>query len=124
VSGGTFNIGNQQAGAIFQAAGDQTIHHGEGAMSVEALNAVSELRTLVEAGALRSGDKRDALKALDRVETELRDDAPEKSRVADNLQRLARLLDGAGALAGATNALRGLATWLGPLGVGLLRMLT
>ncbi len=123
MSGGTFNIASQQAGAIFQAAGDQTIHHGEGTMTVDVLGAVSDLRGAVEASDLRRGDRRDALRALDEVEAELRRPSPEKERVAGKLHRTAALLKEAGGLAGAANALQQLARWLGPVGVGLLGVL-
>jgi hypothetical protein len=123
VSGGTFNIGSQQAGAIFQSGGDQSIHHGEGTMSIDTLNAVSQLRGAVEAAALTSGDRRGAHEALDEVDSELRKDVPEKSSIARHLERMTDLLARAGGLAGATNALQCLAKWLGPAGAGLLGML-
>ncbi len=115
---GDFNIGSQQAGVINQAAGDQTIHHGEGTMSIEPLRAVSELRAIVEAAGLRPDDRRDALETLDGAETALRDGASETSCVEGNLKRLARVLEETGDLTAATDALRGLGTRLGAAGLG------
>lgn len=91
-------------------------------MSVDALAAVTQLRDVVQAAPLAPADKRDALQALGEADEELRKQAPEKSLIARNLTRVADVLDRAGGLAAATNALQALAKWLGPVGIGLLGM--
>lgn len=121
--GGTFNIGSQQAGAIYQAAGDQVIHHGEGTLHVGALNAVADLRSAVEAANLSAADRETAARSLDVVEEELKREEPDKGRIAGALEWITGTLTAAGALVTAVQPLAGLAGWLGAAGVGLVKML-
>jgi hypothetical protein len=121
--GGTFNIGSQQAGAIYQSAGDQVIHHGEGTLHVGVLNAVADLRSAVEAANLAPADRETAARSLDAVEEELKKEEPDKGRIAGALEWVTGALTTAGALATAIQPLTGLAGWLGAAGVGLVKML-
>ena len=121
--GGTFNIGSQQAGAIYQAAGDQVVHHGEGTLTAGVLNAVSDLRNAVAAADLPPAEREVADKSLDVVDEELQRPEPDKIRVAGALERMAGGLLRAGRLARATESLRAVAGWLGPAGLGLLKLL-
>jgi hypothetical protein len=121
--GGTFNIGSQQAGAIYQSAGDQVIHHGEGTLNVGVLNAVSDLRSAVAAADLPPADRARADESLEAVDEELKREEPDKGRIARALEWVAGALNRAGALASSAQALRALGTWLGPAGLTLLQML-
>jgi hypothetical protein len=121
--GGTFNIGSQQAGAIYQSAGDQVIHHGGGTLNAGVLNAVADLRSAVEAANLSAADRETAARSLDAVEEELKKEEPDKGRIAAALEWVTSALTTAGALVTAVQPLTGLAGWLGAAGVGLAKML-
>ena len=122
-----FNIGSQQAGAIYQAAGDQTIHDGGGTLSVDALDAAADLRTALAATSMRESSRQQAEEALAAVESELQGPAPDKRAVADGVERVVEALDRAGALARAGEALaaplRSIASFAGVAGAAALRLL-
>jgi hypothetical protein len=121
--GATFNIGKQQAGAIYQAGRDQVIHHGGGTLSVGLQSAVSDIRAAIASADLAEADRRSADEALGDVEAQLQSAEPNKHRIAGRLEGLAHILSRAGALAGAMNGMHTLASWLGPVGVSLLQLL-
>ncbi len=121
--GSIFNIGSQQAGAIYQAGRDQVIHDTSGSLSIGVLNAMSDLRAALATAEIPSSQRRAAEVALDEAETELKHPAPDKQRIAHRLEAVARALSRAGALAGAVDSLRKLAGWLGPAGLTLLKLL-
>ena len=121
--GGTFNIGSQQAGAIYQAGRDQVIHDTSGSLSIGVLNAMSDLRVALATAEIPASQRPAAEAALDEVETELKQPAPDKQRVAHQLEAVAGVLSRAGALAGAVDSLRKLAGWLGPAGLTLVKLL-
>lgn len=121
--GGTFNIGSQQAGAIYQSAGDQVVHHGGGTLNAEVINAVADLRSAVAAADLSPEDRAGAERSLAVVDDELKKEEPDKGRIASALEWVAEKLKGAGALAAATVALRTVGAWLGPAGAALVAML-
>lgn len=123
--GAGFNIGSQQAGAIYQSMGDQVIHHGGGQLNINALHAVAELRQAVAhaAPALAPGDHREADQLVVGVEAEMRRAEPDKQRIARALGRVARILDSVGALATSIGTFHQLATWLGAAGAGLIAIL-
>jgi hypothetical protein len=121
--GGTFNIGSQQAGAIFQSAGDQVVHHGHGTLHAGVINAVADLRSAVHAANLPAADRERAAASLDAVEEELKREEPDKGRIAAALEWVTGALTTAGALATAIQPLTGLAGWLGAAGVTLAKML-
>lgn len=126
--GGTFNIGSQQAGAIYQAGGDQNIWHAGGTLTMGPLAAVADLRSALDTTSLPQPVQRDAERALSAVETELRGATPDKRRIASYLERLTGNLHQAGALVTAGESLlaplRTLASWLGPAGLAALRLVS
>ncbi len=123
----TFNIGSQQAGAIYQAGGDQTIHHGDGTLSVEALDAAAELQTALAATPMPESSRQEAQQVLEAVETELKAPAPDEGAVASGVERIIDVLGQAGALASAGEALaaplRSIASFAGAAGAAALRLL-
>jgi hypothetical protein len=127
-AGGAFSIGSQQAGAIYQAAGHQTIRHAGGTLTMGPLGAAEELRAGLRTATLPEPTRREAERALDAVEAELERPAPDQERVGAHLDRLVAGLGKAGALATAGESLlrplRSLACWLGPAGLAALRLLT
>jgi hypothetical protein len=126
--GGVFNIGSQQAGAIYQAAGSQTIRHAGGTLTTGPVGAVADLRCAIKAAMLPHPAERDAAQALDDVEVELTRAAPDKRRIGSYLDRLVAVLGQAGALVTAGESLlpplRTLASWLGTAGLGTLQQLS
>lgn len=120
-----FTIGSQQAGAIYQAGGDQIIQHGEGTLSAGVLEAVSEVRSALVAAssALCPADRQRADHSLEAVEVELREPEPDTTRVANGIAQIAKILKQAGTLAMSANALHTLAAWLGPAGLAVLQVL-
>jgi Family of unknown function (DUF5955) len=124
-SGPAFSIGSQQAGAIFQSAGDQVIHHGEGTLSAGVLTAMSEIRSALAAvgPALSPGDREQAEDSLDAIEAEMHGPEPNKARIASRLAQVANTLKQAGTLASSAEALRQIAAWLGPAGLAVLHLL-
>ncbi len=123
--GGVFNIGSQQAGAIYQSGRDQIVQHGEGTLSACVLGAVSEVRSALAAAApvLCADDRERANGSIDAVEAELRGPEPDKARIASGLAQVARTLKRAGTLASSAEALHQLAAWLGPAGLAVLQAL-
>ncbi len=126
--GGTFNIGSQQAGAIYQAAGDQNIWHAGGTLTMGPLGAVADLRSALEKASLPAPVQRGAERAISAVETELQDAAPDKRRIGSYVERLIGDLHQAGALVTAGESLlaplRTLTSWLGPAGLAALRLIS
>lgn len=120
--GSTFNIGSQQAGAIYQSAGDQAIYRGGGQLATNVLDALSDIRIALESAtpALSADQRHEADHLMSSVEAEARRPEPDKHRIADALSRIAALLKGAGALAGSAEAFHQVAAWLGPVAAGLL----
>ena len=122
-----FNIGSQQAGAIYQAAGDQTIEHGGGTLALGALRAVGDLRTALESTQMPDAAKQEATHALQDVEAQLGAPAPDEGEIADGLERIIGTLGQAGALASAGEALvsplRTIASFAGAAGAAALRLL-
>lgn len=120
--GSTFNIGSQQAGAIYQSAGDQVIYHGGGRLATNVLDALSDIRIALEsaAPALPADQRHEADHLMSSVEAEARQPEPDKHRIAGALRRIAAFLNGAGALAGSVDAFHQLAAWLGTVGAGLI----
>jgi hypothetical protein len=122
-----FNIGSQQAGAIYQAAGNQTIHHGGGTLSVDALDAAADLRTALEATELPASLRHEADHALEALETELQAPEPDKGAIGAGVERVVGILGQAGALAsageGLVGPLRAIASFAGVAGAAALRLL-
>lgn len=126
----TFNIHNQQANVINQAAGNQWITGGQH-VTVTSLDAARDavvvLRQAVGATPLDPAGAASARVWVDEIEAELRKDQPDPPVVRNRLERLTSLLKSTGALAaaGATlvNPLRAVAGWLGELGMNVLRLL-
>jgi hypothetical protein len=127
----TFNIHNQQANVINQAAGNQWVNGGQH-VTVTTLDAaraaVVPLRQAVEAVPLTPADAASVHARLDELEAELRKDRPDPPVVENRLRRLTSLLKSASTLAtaGATllDPLRAIAGWLGPLGMSTLQLLS
>ena len=124
--GSVFNIGSQTAGAIYQAAGDQTVYNAGGGLSgAEFTKAMSELRTAV-AGAtddLSDDDRSEAEQMLGTVDSELRRSDPSRERIATALGKVATILKRAGRLADTVGSFHQLAAILGPAAVGLIALL-
>jgi hypothetical protein len=128
----TFHINSQQAGVINNVGRDQHITGGQqGQISVgQARDAVQDLRDGLAATHLEQAPATEAGALVDRLEADLAEPEPDRSRVAGTLERLTRLLTATGSLVAAGAVLVGplqtLATWLGTLGqpvLGLLPML-
>ena len=123
----TFNIGSQQAGAIYQAGGNQTIHHGGGTLHVEARDAAAELQTALATTPIPETSRQEAQQVLEAVETELQAPAPDKGAVAAGVERIIDVLGQAGALASAGESLaaplRSIASFAGAAGAAALRLL-
>jgi hypothetical protein len=123
--GAAFNIGSQQAGAIYQSAGDQFIYDGGGQLSAGVLTALSDLRAVLASAsaAMQPSDAAEAQALLATVEHEAKQPGPDKQRIGAALTGIARNLKRAGRLAEAATALHQLAVWLGPAGAALLALL-
>lgn len=126
-SGGVFNIGSQQAGAIYNAGRDQTIHGGGGTLATEAVNAIADLRAALESLPLTVADRREADEALSDASAEAVSAEPNKGKVAARVERALDIVERAGDLAGAGAKLAApvatLAGWLGPAGAALLKLI-
>ena len=119
-----FNIGNQQAANINNVEGNQTIHGGQhgdyqaGAPAESAATLVAQLRAM--------GLSAEAVQA-EAIQAELVRPSPDHQAIADRLAGLTTVLDSAGKLAQAGQALRGplmaLAGWLGVAGTPILHLL-
>lgn len=127
----TFNIHNQQANVINQAAGNQWITGGQHVTATTltaARDAVVALHQAVGTAPLSQADAATARAWVSEIAAELHKDHPNPPVVENRLQRLTSLLKSAGALAAAgttlLNPLRAVAGWLGELGVATLRLLT
>ena len=129
------HIGQQTAGVINNAGGNQWIYGQQGTAVTDqgARQAVHELR-----GALAGLDPQgpevpgqsaaaQARAQVTEIDASMRTPQPDKSRVARMLERLTRLLLAAGSLTSASAAVIGplqtLAGWLGDLGAPILRLL-
>lgn len=145
MSGDRYDFGGVQGpvqagdGTQYAAGRDQYVAHGDqyvaGRDQVVSAGPNRELRAEVanlreELAELRltAGERADAERELDAVDQALQDDEPDRSAVAEHLSRLAGGLKEAGALASASESvLRSLgtiATWLGPVGAGVLALLS
>ncbi|HKE98197.1 MAG TPA: hypothetical protein VKG45_04610 [Actinomycetes bacterium] len=126
MSGPVFNIGSQQAGTINNVGGDLHAGHVEGTLQAGVL-LVGSLREALDQAAMRPEVRAGAGRIVEEVERELDRPQPDKAGIAERLERLARLLGGAGALAAAGDRLVAilgqLAHWLGPVGAGLAALL-
>ncbi|NHA68633.1 hypothetical protein [Phycicoccus flavus] len=128
----TFTIGSQNAGVVNNVDGDQHVTGGQQGTLVTTADAVrtaAELRAALDEAALEPQTAARARQDVDEIDAELHSaPEPDKARVAGALERLARLLKGAGAVATSGAALLGplkaLALWLGALGVPALALLT
>jgi hypothetical protein len=119
-----FNIGNQQAANINNVEGNQTIHGGQrgdyqaGIPTDSAAALVTQLRAM--------GLSVEAVQA-EAIQAELVKPSPDHQAIADRLTRLTTVLDSAGKIAQAGQALRGpltaLAGWLGVVGTPILHLL-
>lgn len=125
--GVAFHIGSQQAGAIYQAAGDQTIGHAGGTLALGALRAVDDLRTALESAPVPAAAKHEVEHALEAVESELGAPEPDRGRIARRLERIIGILGKAGALASTGESLlsplRSIASFAGAAGATALRLL-
>jgi hypothetical protein len=124
VTGSAFNIGSQQAGVIYNSAGDQVVYGGGGQLTLNVFNAVSDLRASVAsaAPALSVEQRREAGELLDDVDAEVHRAGPDKGRLAGVLARLVRLLNAAGVAAGSIGALHQLVAWLGPAAASIISL--
>ena len=121
----TFNIGSQSGGVFNNVAGNQSIHGGQQAYTAAA-QSIHDLRTALAHAQLPSDQDAAARAEIDELDQAVQA-GPDRTRAAGALERLTRLLAGAGALATAGSSLveplRGLATWLGPAASQVLGML-
>ncbi|WP_028049069.1 hypothetical protein [Cellulomonas sp. URHD0024] len=124
------HIGSQNAGTINNVDGDQTIYGGQQGTLVllhDARLAASSLRHVVGTLSLDPAQAAAARADVEQVSTALEEPQPDRSRIAGVLERLTRLLKGAGSLAAAGAALIGpistVAAWLGHLGAPVLGLL-
>lgn len=127
----TFNIHNQHANVINQAAGNQWVNGGQHVTVTTldaARNAVPALRQAIETVPLDRTTAASVRSSVDELDAELHKDRPDSPTVESRLHRLTSLLKSTGALAaaGATllDPLRTMATWLGDLGESTLRLLS
>jgi hypothetical protein len=123
----TFNIGSQSGGVFNNVAGDQTVYGGQQAAG-PAEQGLRELRTALARHPLPAGSEAAARAEIDEIERAVRvGPEPDRGRAAQALERLTRLLSGAGSLAAAGASLivplRALATWLGPVAERVITML-
>ncbi|HEY7193290.1 MAG TPA: hypothetical protein VH969_02885 [Actinophytocola sp.] len=127
----TFNIHNQHANVINQAAGNQWISGGQHVTVTTldaARSAVDSLRQVVRTLPLDQATSSTARTSVDELGTELRKHSPAPPVVEGHLRRLTSLLKSTGALvtAGATliGPLQVIAGWLGDLGASTLQLLS
>ena len=124
------HIEHQTAGIVNIAEGDMTLYggqHGTVMADENARRAARELRTALPAAALDRSAERTARVQVAEIDAALHAPQPDKPRIARLLQQLTRLLAAAGSLTTAGAAVIGplhtLASWLGALGVPILRLL-
>jgi hypothetical protein len=121
--GAVFNIGNQQAGQIYNAGRDQTIEGNVGTFSAEAVHAIADLRSALDAVPLTAADRAEAERALDEAHEQAARPEPDKGKVASAVERAVELERGAGEVAAElAGPIKTLATWLGPAGAALLKL--
>jgi hypothetical protein len=116
----TFNVHNPRAETINMVAGDQTFISGPGAQVVlieDARRELDHVRQQLYQLDLHPRMLAAAEQEIDSMGEELASSQPNKSALAGRLRRLTTLLQGAGALAAAGQALitplESLAHWLG-----------
>ncbi|HEX6339040.1 MAG TPA: hypothetical protein VFZ85_18950 [Jiangellaceae bacterium] len=124
----TFNIRNQTAGVINNVAGNQHVGVQQGHVGTDdARRAVAELREALQTVSLPPEAEAEARTHVEQVDADVKEPEPDRSRVADSLRRLTRLLSSVGAFAAAGAALIGplqtLAAWLGELGQPIMQLL-
>ncbi len=124
-----FNIGSQH-GNINNVAGDMTVHGGQQYVALPTDMILPELANLRQALAAVNLDpdvEQLAGEYLTAAGEEIRRPRPEARRVARPLERLTRLLKGAGVIAAAgaalINPLQGIASLLGAAGQAILHLL-
>jgi hypothetical protein len=126
----TFNNWGEQHGTINQVGHDQHISGGQQTTAVtidHARAAVVSLRHAVASAPLTAADAAAGTAEVAHIDADIRQQVPDRGKVAGALERLVLLLSRAGALvrAGATllQPLRTLALWLGDLGSHVLLQL-
>lgn len=123
----TFHIGSQSGGVFNNVAGNQNIYGGQQAYAA-AEQSLRELRAALAQHPLPAGQAAAANAEIDEIEDAVQaGPEPNRGRAAQALERLTRLLSGAGSLAAAgasvIEPLRALATWLGPVAERVVTML-
>lgn len=122
----TFNIGSQSGGVFNNVAGNQTVYGGQQAYT-GAEQSLHDLRAALARLPLSPGTAAATVAEIDEIERSVQAGPAGRSAAGQALERLTRLLTGAGALATAGSALieplRGLATWLGPAASHVLMLL-
>ncbi|MFC8359144.1 hypothetical protein ACFUIY_04640 [Streptomyces griseorubiginosus] len=125
----TFHIGSQQ-GNINNVAGDQTIHggqHGQFVTATDPRAMLGVLRTELDRLALPPDVARQVNTEVESLDAELASPAPDRPTMAERLVRITRLVTAAGAAVTAGGTLAGaitsLASWLGPIGDSVLRVI-
>jgi hypothetical protein len=126
----SFVIKNQTAGVVNNIDGDMHVTggmHGVVATADTARRMLDDLRDAVVAASLDPRSAGLASNEIAEMDTALKSEQPDRSRVAAALNRLTKLLSATGALVHAGAALvaplRELAGWLGALGAPVLSML-
>jgi hypothetical protein len=124
------HIERPTAGIINVSEGPMTFYGNQQANVVtdeSARQAVSELRSALAREALDRPTAARTRNQIAEIEAAMRAPQPNKSRIAEIVERLTRLLVTAGSLTTASTAivspLQTLAAWLGHLGVSILGML-
>jgi hypothetical protein len=114
----TFNIGSQRAQTINNAGRDQYVQQTVSDADPRLL--LQGLREALADAHLPPSVAAQARAHLDGTEADLADPQPDKSSIADRLQRLTKVLVAAGSVVSATTPLgaplAALAGWLGTLG--------
>jgi hypothetical protein len=123
----TFNIGSQSGGVFNNVAGNQQIYGGQQAYAA-AEQSLRDLRAALARQPLSPSEAAAAHAEIDEIEKAVRTGSePNRGRAAQALERLTRLLSGAGSLVVAGTSLieplRALATWLGPVAERVVTML-
>lgn len=110
----------EQHGTIYNVVGDVHI----GATPVPAREIAGRLREGLRHPAVGRPTASEAREYVDAIDDAMREDAPDRHRIARSLERLTRLLSTTGTLVAAGAALvdpmTGLAVWLGALGKAVL----
>ena len=124
------HIGQQNAGIINNVDGNMWIHGGQQGAIVSdegARRAVGDLRSALATVALDQSAAAKTRAQITEIDAAMHAPQPDKSRVANMLKRLTRLLVAAGSLTTASAAIIGplqtLAGWLGALGAPILSLL-